>query len=353
MSKLHRQTHNRLAGFVITLLLFTSTVSTAAVLPWYWASGQWFVGDGADVWQVLGAGEFVIARGAPGDLIWSGGVDTQWKPFVQSVLQFYHDVHAACDSQANHYGSIYGTVESYDTTSNNKYKAPYYLCKNGPTRPGEDGYWANKILPGSGIIIPKNILGTPPPPSNNPKNLGKPRQCTGVGDPCNSATGNEFQEDTDYRGPSGTLSFTRAYNSLDVVDHGLGYGWVSNVGRHLAIDGNSLTVNAADGRGEPFTLSNGVWQGDADTKLQLTQDASGYTVQHQDGRVDHFDTDGRLVSSMDAQGRTTTDAYDSNGHVTTVTGPFGHELGFTYNSDGRLATFTDPAGNVTQYSYDS
>ncbi|MEJ2392880.1 MAG: RHS repeat-associated core domain-containing protein [Gammaproteobacteria bacterium] len=194
--------------------------------------------------------------------------------------------------------------------------------------------------------------------SSNPKEYGCPQKkrsskAKSVGEPANATTGNEFQFETDYRGPSGTLSFTRAYNSLDVVDHGLGYGWVSNVGRHLAIEGNSLTVYAADGRGEPFTLSNGAWQGDADTKLQLTQDSSGYTVRHQDGSVDHFDTDGRLISSVDVQGRATTYTYDSNGHVTTVTGPFGHELSFSYNSDGRLATFTDPADNVTQYSYDS
>ncbi|MBD3813785.1 MAG: RHS repeat protein [Betaproteobacteria bacterium] len=100
-------------------------------------------------------------------------------------------------------------------------------------------------------------------------------------------------------------------------------------------------------------MTNGVWQGDADSKLQLTQDATGYTLQRQDGSSDRYDLQGHLLSETSRAGRTTTYTYDSSNHVATVTGPFGHVLSFTYDSSGRLASLTDPAGLVTRYSYDT
>lgn len=199
---------------------------------------------------------------------------------------------------------------------------------------------------------------TPPPPA---KNFG----CTSsggnsgsnggrnYGDPCDAGTGNEFQYDTDYQGSSDTLSFSRAYNSLDTQDHGLGYGWVSSVGKHLDISGSSLTAYQDDGKGLPFTLTNGVWQGDADSKLQLTQDATGYTLQRRDGSSDRYDLQGHLLSETDRAGRTTTYTYDGSNHVVTVTGPFGHTLSFTYDGNGHLASLTDSAGRVTRYSDDA
>lgn len=201
----------------------------------------------------------------------------------------------------------------------------------------------------------KNSLGQCELTGPDPKTFG----CSGsgsnsqVGDPCDAGTGNEFQFDTDYQGASGTLSFTRAYNSLDTNDHGLGFGWVSNVDRHLTISGDSLRVYQSDGQGLPFTLTNGVWQGDADSKLQLTQSATGYTLQRQDGRSERYNLQGRLLSETDRAGRTTTYTYDSSNQVATVTGPFGHTLSFTYDGSGRLASLTDPAGQVTHYSYDA
>lgn len=187
----------------------------------------------------------------------------------------------------------------------------------------------------------------------SPKQLGHPTKNASVGEPSDAATGNEFQLDTDYRYPSGVLSFTRAYNSLNSVDNGLGYGWVSSFGKYLALNGTSLTIYKADGSGEPFTNTGGVWQGDADTKLTLTQDATGYTVSYQDGSSDHYDLTGRLLTEADRVGQVTTLSYDSNDHLSSVTGPFGHSLSFAYDSTGRLVSFADPSGHVTQYGYDS
>jgi RHS repeat-associated protein len=191
------------------------------------------------------------------------------------------------------------------------------------------------------------------PPNPFPKDQGHPAPNTSVGEPSDAATGNEFQLDTDYRDPSGILSFARAYNSLNPVDNGLGYGWISSFGKHLAINGTSLTIYKADGSGEPFTSSGGVWQGDADTKLTLTQDATGYTVSYQDGSSERYDLTGRLLTETDQVGQVTTLSYDSNNYLSSVTGPFGRSLSFAYDSAGRLVSFTDPAGHVTQYGYDN
>ncbi|ANJ67403.1 hypothetical protein A9404_08435 [Halothiobacillus diazotrophicus] len=133
----------------------------------------------------------------------------------------------------------------------------------------------------------------------------------------------------------------------------MGYGWVSNVGKHLEISGSTLTAYQSDGKGLPFTQTNGVWQGDPDSKLTLTQDATGYTVQRQDGSSERYDLSGHLQSETDRAGQTTTFTYDASNHIASVTGPFGHTLSFTYDGSGRLASLTDPAGQVTRYGYDA
>ncbi|WP_243726310.1 RHS repeat-associated core domain-containing protein [Halothiobacillus neapolitanus] len=250
---------------------------------------------------------------------------------------------------------VQAVVTFHKTVTIDGYGVPIGTVVNNPQSVFK--YWGcNNDGPKSSI----DSCAKPQPP----KRLGTPAPGSCTGDPCDAGTGNEFQYDTDYQGASDTLSFSRAYNSLDIQDHGLGYGWVSNIGGHLAIsgslltayqaiNGSSLTVYQADGKGLPFTLTNGVWQGDADSKLQLTQDATGYTLQRQDGSSDRYDLHGHLLSETDRAGRTTTYTYDSANHIAAVTGPFGHTLTFTYNSYGRLVSLTDPVGQVTSYSYDT
>jgi RHS repeat-associated protein len=124
------------------------------------------------------------------------------------------------------------------------------------------------------------------------------------------------------------------------------------LGRSLAIlTANAIEVHQAAGRRETFTLiSNGTWQGDADTKLALTQDTSGYTLTYRDGTAEHYDAAGNLLSTTDQNGLVTSYGYDSQGRLTTITGPFGHTLTLGYLVK-ILTTVIDPAGKIISYDY--
>lgn len=185
------------------------------------------------------------------------------------------------------------------------------------------------------------------------KNLGPP-SCS-IGNPCNPATGNKYQTETDYRSPDGTLNFTRAYNSGAPQDRGLGVGWSTPARAQVEITSTRVIAWRGDGRGERFTKDSttGQWQGDADGTLRLTQDAAGYTLTHPDGADERYTLSGQLLVQTSRTGLTTTYSYNAQGQLQTLTGPFGHTLNFTYDASGHLATLTDPGGQIYRYGYDA
>jgi RHS repeat-associated protein len=184
------------------------------------------------------------------------------------------------------------------------------------------------------------------------KDLGQPEVCTG--NPCDPATGNKYQQETDFSSTKTGLSFIRHYNSgSSDSDNDLGHGWTHQWAAKLVIETGKIKVQQADGRGETFTDNNGLWQGDSDTHLALTQDATGFTLVTDRGVTERYDLNGRILSQTTAVGLQTTYGYNSNNQVDTVTGPFGHTLGFSYDANNRIATMIDPDTKVTQYQYDS
>lgn len=174
-----------------------------------------------------------------------------------------------------------------------------------------------------------------------------------VGNPCSPATGNKYQAETDYAASGGGMAFTRHYNSLGSQDLRLGFGWTSSFQKRLETFGSSLIVRRADGRGEQWQETGGVWQGDADTKLLLAADATGYTLTLPNGDTERYNLSGKVLSETTTSGQTTTYGYDTFGRVSTVTGPFGHVVTLFYDADGRLSTMTDPEGEVYIYAYDA
>ncbi|MGR9117150.1 MAG: RHS repeat-associated core domain-containing protein, partial [Gammaproteobacteria bacterium] len=187
-------------------------------------------------------------------------------------------------------------------------------------------------------------------PENHRKDYGTPNQC--VGNPCNPAIGNKFQQEIDLENHANGLAFIRSYNSgLGPIDGVLGYGWTHSIGSRLEIIGNQIIVHQADGRAESFNLMNGSWEGDADSVLTLTQDQNGYSLT--DLNIsESYDSAGQLLSRTDTNGRITNFEYDTNQRLSTVTGPFGHTLSFTYNADGRIDSMTAPGSRLYQYQYD-
>lgn len=184
------------------------------------------------------------------------------------------------------------------------------------------------------------------------KNLGAP-QCP-IGNPCNPTTGNKYQEEIDYRSPDNRLTFTRSYNSGAGKDIGIGFGWSTNATTYLEINGTALTVWRGDGRGERFTKNgSGIWQGDADSELILTEDATGFTLTFADGAAERYGLSGKLIAHTNRTGLTYTYGYNAQGKLASLTHPFGHALTFAYDTNGHLGTLTDPAGKLYSYAYDA
>ncbi|OQW79871.1 MAG: hypothetical protein BVN35_00350 [Proteobacteria bacterium ST_bin11] len=187
-----------------------------------------------------------------------------------------------------------------------------------------------------------------------PKALGKPVQEKCVGNPCDPSTGNKYQAETDFENDGIDLGFTRHYNSgaFDVTGP-LGYGWSHQLAPSLEILTGKIFIHQADGRAEWFVFSNGLWQGDADSLLSLTQGTSGFALTDQLGVVEHYDTTGRIVSRAELNGRTTSYSYDNNQRLASVTGPFGHSLQLAYDNSDRISSVTYPDDLSSRYQYDS
>jgi RHS repeat-associated protein len=173
-----------------------------------------------------------------------------------------------------------------------------------------------------------------------------------IGNPCSARSGNKSEREVDSPGP--VLPFVRTYSSRAMYDLGLGYGWSSPYhGRILTPLGTILNVVRTNGHAEVFTKQvDGSWLGDADTRYAITENASGFTLSHRDGRWETYGTHGLLVSESDPSGTTTTYTYDAGtGLLTTVHGPYGHQLSFAYDASEHLQTVTPPSGDPINYSY--
>ncbi len=204
------------------------------------------------------------------------------------------------------------------------------------------------------------------------KNLGKPA-CP-LGNPCNPATGNKYQEEVDFSGGALTPGFTRHYNHMAATDVGLGVGWTSNYHARLRPDGGKLTVVRADGRRERLTQSGAAWIPDADSRLKVVSSVSGFTLTLDSGTVETYSTLGKLLSITDRAGFTQSLTYsdgsagpnggyvvDALGNPTATLLPAGllirvtdaslRSLNFSYNAESRLALMTDPAGGKFIYAY--
>ena len=249
-------------------------------------------------------------------------------------------------------------------------------CCHRDTRPDDALTWCHNIS--TILLCPSNYVFTPPfcsLPSNQPDpdkmgpgGPGPSGECKG--NPCNPASGNKFEVESDYRDADGTLMFTRIYNSfvsasteIITVDLGTQRHWSARLNRTIRVNANgtisSAAVRRADGKIFYFTNYGGLWTPDADIHDFLAPTATGWNYTKPDGSretyentSDVFGSYAHLVSETDATGRTISYSYDANNRLATITGPFGHALTLAYDTQGRLSTLTDPAGKVITYTYD-
>ncbi|MGH9224983.1 MAG: RHS repeat-associated core domain-containing protein [Acidimicrobiales bacterium] len=185
------------------------------------------------------------------------------------------------------------------------------------------------------------------------------------GDPVNAATGNFYENFSDFdvpsRGPG--LNLTHTYNSrAAAVDSPLGFGWAFSYATSLAITPTVVTVKQEGGAEVPFYVSGTTYEAPPWAVATLVKNADGsYTYNRCNDTVMRFTASGQLSSIADLDGHMTTLEYTS-GRLSTVTDRAANRhLTFTWNgtriasvSDdgGRSVTFgyNDGAGNLTDYT---
>lgn len=168
--------------------------------------------------------------------------------------------------------------------------------------------------------------------------------------PCDVGTGNKYRSENDI--DNGFLSFTRSYNSRNLVDLGLGKGWRHNHQKRLKVNGSAITQISGAGRGEPWTKVGGTWQGDGDTRILITESVDGFTLTRPNGVVEAYNSDGQLIAVTDPNGHEVSYTYNSDNDLATVTDEYGQSLTFGYTSR-RLTSVTDAFGAVYRYEYDA
>ncbi len=197
-------------------------------------------------------------------------------------------------------------------------------------------------------------------PALDPKTLGCPR-CQ-VGEPINTATGNVFEQTTDYTtaGPN-RLSFTRFYNSMGVYSNPatlaltLGSNWRSNYDRYLDIyaSGTTVTAERPDGQVLTFTLLGGTWTPDTDVDYTLTHSGSTWTLTDPNDTVETYAATNNVAmpQTIVARNGYTQNLGYSGGLLSTVTDSYSRTLSFTYSSGGLLQTVTTPDTLVLTYGF--
>lgn len=207
-----------------------------------------------------------------------------------------------------------------------------------PTLSGGPPFLASALTSESSISPVKTVMG----------------DCSFVGNPCDAASGNKIQIETDFTGGYGIPSFQRTYNSLSTRDVGLGQGWSHTYSKRLIfVSTTQLQYVASNGSVTPFTKSGSTWSGGADVKTKLTAANGFYTFTNTDGSIEVFNPKGILASDTDPKGLVTTYTYSGDGYLLSVTGPFGHKITIAWSAAYTIGTITFPDTSWIKFSKDS
>lgn len=221
--------------------------------------------------------------------------------------------------------------------------------------------------------------GDAPPSCDNTSGGTDSANSNGVpsaGDPINTATGNKYIQDTDFRA-SPWLTFRRFYNSHPSADSStLGKQWSHSFSRSLyradvqATGTASITVFRPSGQRETFRKTTGAWTTTGNNPDILTEadDPNGIPTGYSlwVAALRHHETysaDGRLLTVSDETGQTETLTYSDSltdpsiapkpNLLLTVTAPDGRTLSFVYDSSARIHQVTQPDGGTLVYGFDA
>jgi len=112
------------------------------------------------------------------------------------------------------------------------------------------------------------------------------------------------------------------------------------------------SISRPDGSMVTFEEVSGQWQPVYGGDWQLNETSDGWHLTDGQGHVEHYDAQGRIVSTTNRRGETTTYTHNADGQLVSVTSPRGRSLSLTYDAQGRIASVTGPGGSVN-YAYDT
>lgn len=179
----------------------------------------------------------------------------------------------------------------------------------------------------------------------------------------------ETMVDVSFGGARGGLSLSRTYTS-DLARRGFigrfGRGFKDSFDIRLSgsfqTGGAGRYVTSEQLAGRLFGYTRTETDGTLVFSNAITASQQGATIRKltsgaleyrdKSGAVMRFDSNGRITSTVDRNGNTTTYNYTS-GNLTSVTDAVGRSIVFTYNAPGQVSEVRDPLGRITKYDYDS
>lgn len=206
------------------------------------------------------------------------------------------------------------------------------------------------LTPNAPFVQPQQTYGTC---NEQGKNALSPAEC--LSDPVNTLTGAYTASVTDLSLPGAGVSFefVRSYTSADSTSGRLGPGWTDSYSESLAVQSNGdIILRGGEGQQVLYARqADGTFVGAAGALSALTQISGGYKVIRHDQTVDQFDSQGRLTSSVDPNGKGVALAYNGSGRLSTVTDAAGRAATVTSNGDGTVNSITLPDGRTVTYGY--
>jgi RHS repeat-associated protein len=220
----------------------------------------------------------------------------------------------------------------------------------------------SNYLPHTPDPTPSPVAQTPTDDPNSPNcnkcvNTASGNNISSRGDPIDIATGNVFEEITDYTTiGANRLAFIRYYNSMangSTPATALGRNWRSNYDRYLRdISSTEVDAERPDGKIITFILVSGVWTPSTDVDMTLTTSGSTYTLTDHNDAVETYTVSGStgtLNSIAYPNGYTQTLSYTS-GVLTSVSDSYSRSISFTYTS-GLLTGVSTPDSATLTYGY--
>ena len=310
----------------------------------------------------------LIARACLLALIVPSTVSAKWRISASGssdidamIFDFPEQAHEfLMDYRINELASTYSYVSEklYPSETYSDGRLISWLCIHRSDAPGSydpDTCYFGAL---SGTTLTKFII--PGEMTDSPllnRDLGKPETELCVGNPINLATGNKYQQETDYVSAGmEPLVFTRHYNSqlaLSGKQSDVGIGWSHNYSNKVIFDKeshgeNMVVLHRPDGKELAFYRTNAVWMPTWKSDDRLYKD-SGWRYQRADGVVELYDSNGQLIRIVHPSGNEL-DLNYTNGKLDSVSDSFGRTLRFSYDQ-GKIIKMIDPAGQIFSYDY--